>query len=246
MVVEALGLDAVDLGRGRQRLERQADPGHQPAARGRAQQHVGARPHRLELACSLQPRRALAGDDEGIVVGGHQHRAALVGDALRDRLAIFGLAVVEHHLGAQRPGGLDLDGRRVGRHHDHRRAAHHTGRRRHALGVVAGREGHHACLALLRVEPAQAVVGAAEFERAGPLQHLGLDEHPPADRGVQGVGAHQRRLHGVALQAGAGVLHIGEGRDHGLDLARRRRSRPDPSQVAHGWRWRAWEVRAHR
>ena len=114
-------------------------------------------------------------------------------DVARDRGAVLAVAVVEHDLGAERRGALALGPRRVRRHHDHRRHAEELRRRRHALRVVAGRIGHHAAGAPLLRDRRQLVVGAAELERAGALQRLGLQEHPRAEPRVEHRRGDQRR-----------------------------------------------------
>ena len=96
-----------------------------------------------------RPDRALPGDDQRIVVGRHQHGAALLRDPARDRLAVLALAVVEHDLGAERGGALALRPRRVARHHDDGRHVEQLRRRRDALRMVAGRERDHAAGATL-------------------------------------------------------------------------------------------------
>ena len=63
-------------------------------------------------------------------------------------------------------------------HDDDRRHAEKPRRRRDALRVVAGGEGHDAAGALLERDRRELVVGAAELERAGALQGLRLEENP--------------------------------------------------------------------
>ena len=212
MVVEALGLDGVDAGRGRQRLEGEGDPGDQAASRHRREQHVGPLADRLELAGGLQPHRPLAGDDVEIVEGGDHHRPPLRGDGGGDRLARFAVAVVGDHLGPERPRRLGLHRRRVGRHDDQRRAADQPRRQGHALGMVSRGEGDHPADPLFGGKARQAIVGAAELERAGALQGLALDEHPASRRSVDGVAAQQRGRDRMAAQPAGGVLHILERR----------------------------------
>ncbi|MNR02152.1 hypothetical protein D3C85_1179940 [compost metagenome] len=109
-VVEGLGLDDDDAGLGALFGHDQVDPGDQSAARGAAQQlvHGGVR-----LLQHLQPDRALALDDEGVVEGRDQDGAALRRDPGADGLAALGPAVVETHLPAEVAHALDLHGRTV-------------------------------------------------------------------------------------------------------------------------------------
>ncbi len=211
MVVVSGRLHRVELGLGRQDLERQGDPGDQPAPGGRGQEDVRLYVHGRELIGQFQPNGPLPRDHVRIVEGRHQDRAPLCSDAHRDFLAGFGEAVVGHHLATEVSGGLQLHRRGVGGHDDHGGTAHQTGGLGHPLRVVAGGEGHHAGDTLLGRQPAEAIEGAAELEGAGPLQGLGLDEHPRAGGGVQGVRSQERRLDRPAAQVGRGVQHIVEG-----------------------------------
>ena len=68
----------------------------------------GDEPERRHVLGDLAARGALPGDHEGIVIGAHQRRAALAGNAVGDGFAVFLVAVVEHHLGAIALGALAL------------------------------------------------------------------------------------------------------------------------------------------
>ena len=103
----------------------------------------------VQVLADLAAGGALPRDHQRIVERRHQHRAALLRDVAGDRRAVLVVAVVQHDLGAERRGALALGRRRIRRHHDHRRHAAERRRVRHALGVIAGRIGHHA-VALLR------------------------------------------------------------------------------------------------
>ena len=120
-------------------------------------------------------------------------------DLARDRGAILGVAVVEHHLGAERGGALAFCLWRVLRHHDRRRHAAQLRRMRHALRVIAGRIGHHAGGFPIVRDRGNLVVGAAEFERAGALQGLGLQVHACAETVVEHGEIQQRRADRHAL-----------------------------------------------
>jgi len=93
---------------------------------------------RVRLLQHLQPDRALALDDEGIVERRDQHRAALGRDLGADGFAAFGPAIVEADLAAEGAHALDLHRRAVGRHDDDGGRADSLGGRRHALRMVAG------------------------------------------------------------------------------------------------------------
>ena len=66
-----------------------------------------------EVLDDLASRGALAGDDQRIVVGRHQGRAALLRNVARDRLAVVARPVVQHDLGAEGLGALALRPRRI-------------------------------------------------------------------------------------------------------------------------------------
>ena len=79
----ALGLHADHAYVGAQRLDRDRDPGQQPAAAG-GHQHGAYVGRLLE---DLEAERALPGDDVDVVEGVDQHRAGLVGELARPRRA---------------------------------------------------------------------------------------------------------------------------------------------------------------
>ena len=103
--------------------------------------------------------------------------ALLAGKPPPDRFPIFRVAVVGHHPTAVAAGRLDLLGRRVGRHQDGGGHRQQVARERDRLGMVAGRKGDHTGPPPLGIELRDRVVGAAELERADPLQVLALEEH---------------------------------------------------------------------
>ena len=132
------------------------------------------------------------------------------GGGLLDRLAL------QDHLGAVPAGVDDLHRRRVDRHDDGGRDAEPVGVVGDALGVVAGRHGDHAVLALRRGQRGQAIERAALLERGRELQVLelepdlaaedvrqraaevavGLDDGPAQARarGLDVVGSDRQRL----------------------------------------------------
>ena len=149
MVVEARRLGGVDARRRRARLDRERDAGGEPAAGGVDDDAVEREAEPRNVLDDLAAGGALPGDDQGIVIGRHQHGAALLRDLARDRLAVLVFAIVQHHLGAERRGALAFGPRRVARHHDDRRHAEELRRRGDALGVIAGGERHHAAVPLV-------------------------------------------------------------------------------------------------
>ena len=66
---------------------------------------------------------------------------------------------------------------------------------RHRLGVVAGRERHHAALLSSSLQQGKRVVGAPELESAHALEVLALEEHACAGERVDRArGEHRRAL----------------------------------------------------
>jgi len=119
-------------------------------------------------------------------------------------VAVFAAAVVEHHLGAIGPGVGDLHLRRVGRHDDHRRHAEPPRGQRHALGMIARREGNDAAGAQLLRQRRNRRHAAAKLEASGELQTLRLDQHPAAGDLVQQRRREQRRATDRPRNAGVG------------------------------------------
>ena len=195
VVVIVLGLGDDDLSLRKLCLHRRRNAGDQPAARCRRHHDIGDEPERRHVLGDLTARGALPGDHERIVIGPHQRRAALRSNAVGDGFAVFLVAVVEHHLGAVALGALALGDGRVRRHHDGGLHAEDLRRRRHALGVIAGRERDHPAAALVLRDRGQLVEGAAELERSGPLQHFGLQKDLGPDAFIENGKRQQRRPH---------------------------------------------------
>ena len=82
---------------------------------------------------------------------------------------------------------------------------------RHALRVVAGAGRDDAAGPLLLRQPGHPHVGAAQLERAGPLQVLALERHRAADRlRTAGAALERGRPHDAGEQAPGGV-DVGDG-----------------------------------
>jgi hypothetical protein len=125
----------------------------------------------------LQADRALAGNDQRIVIGMHESQPL----ARRHVAGIDGGSVdafpMNQNPGAEACGSLDLgEGRALG-HHDGRGNAKTLGMIGHTLGVVARRHGDDTGCLCLGIEARQLVVGAAVLERARVLQVLKLQHH---------------------------------------------------------------------
>ena len=129
----------------------------------------------------------------------------------------FGIGVVvhpghQHHVGAVAAGGFDLgDGRTLG-DTDGGPDAHVAGGIGHALSVVAGGAGDDAAGLLLVGEGGNFIVRAAELERAGLLQAVGLEVEVAARDDA--LGGHHG---GAADDGGQHLLGVVEHihRDHG-------------------------------
>ena len=120
-----------------QRARGDGAAGQQPAAAAGNEQEI----ERAGLFDQLDGRRALAGDDVGVIVGRNHDQAALCRDAAAERLAIVALAIVEDDLAAVSLGRLALDRGGVGRHDDDARDVEQLSGERDRLGVIAGGEG---------------------------------------------------------------------------------------------------------
>ena len=108
----------------------------------------------------------------------------------------------QHDLAAEFFHRVDLDNRRRRRHDDHRTTAELLRRERHALGVVAGRGGDYAALALRRGQVRHLVVRAAQLEGKHGLHVLALEQHTVAGAGRDVRRRFQRRLDRHVVHAG--------------------------------------------
>ena len=175
-IVPALGLGAEDKRVGTGQRDSRSEPA--PADRNRDQWRwrcagLG------QLIEDFEADRALSRDDVPIVEARHQCRAGPGREPRGNRLAILGAAVVEDDLRALGPRSVDFQRWRVGRHDDRRRDAQAPRGDRHALRMIARREGHHAPRPLVIVEQQQAVGRAPQLECAAGLEALALEPHPP-------------------------------------------------------------------
>ena len=98
-------------------------PAVSPPPGGGYHHDVGFQAERVQIVDDLAAGRALAGDDQRVVVGRDQCGAALSRDRLGNRLAVFARAIVKHDLGAERRGAFALGARRIARHDNDARHA---------------------------------------------------------------------------------------------------------------------------
>ena len=144
--------------------------------------------------------------------------AAVAGDmGGGDGVPIVDGAIVRDDAPATPQGALPLDRRRIGRHDNGGGDAEKTGRFGYPLRVVAGRHGDDAPRPLGRSQRRDSVVGAAELERTGALEVLGLEENPRPCPLIEKMTGEERRAHRVAGDAPGGMVHVvdGRGRAHG-------------------------------
>ena len=207
-VIEMLGFHRPDRRARRSVLDRNRNAARQAAAAARDNDSVELDPERACLRHKFKADRALAGDDGRIVIGRDEHHAALDIGA-NHRRAVLAVAIERHHLGTHPADVADLDRRRVGRHGDDRLDAEHRGRRGDPLRMVAGRESDDTAATLFVAQRRQLVVGAAEFERAGALQRLRLEQDAPAVALVELRRFDQRRFDGQAAEPCGGGVDIG-------------------------------------
>jgi hypothetical protein len=236
VIVETFRLRRIDARRRRPRLDGERDAGGEPAARRIDDHAVGRVAEARHVFGDLAAGRALPGNNERVVVGWHQHGTSLLRDAARNRLAVLALAIVEHDLGAERRGALAFRSRRIARHHDDGRHVEQLRGRRDALRMIAGRKRHHPAAPLVGGERGQLVVGAAELERAGPLQRLRLEEDTPAGERIERRRGDQRGAQGDTRKPLGGGIHIGRRRQPKrriLGICHERRV-PPPGPLAQG------------
>src|SRR6266581_4043202 len=212
VIVEPLRLRGVDPRTRAFRLDGERNPGREAAPGRRDRDHVRLEPHCRQLFDDLAAGGALAGDDQRIVVGRYQGRVPARGDLAGDRLAVLMLAIVEHDFGAELGGALALGSRRVAGHDDDGRRVEQLRGCSDPLRMIAGRIGDHAAGAALGRKRGDLVVGAAELERPGALQGLGLEKHPCAGARIEHRGSEQRGPQSYAPQASGGRLDVGGGR----------------------------------
>ena len=195
-------------------LRGQHDPGRQPAARKRHQQHVeiGARLQHL------QPDRALAGDHQRIVEGRDLGQPLLGHQSLRLGLGVVLALAGDPHLGTKCADALDLHPGHQRRHADHRADAARPCRVGHAAAMIAGRAAGDA--GRVRGQGGHGVHRAAQLEGADGLHVLELEQEIlPGNAGHVGRGHHRGRV-GDAADSPSRGKDIGQCQGHGACLSR--------------------------
>jgi hypothetical protein len=120
----------------------------------------------------LEAHGTLASDHVGIVEGGDNGQAPLFRQLIGSLVRIVVGLPVSDHLSAVAPTGLGLGVRSGGRHDDNGRDVQPSRRHRDSLRMIARASCDDSPLPHLRREIHDLVEGAAQLERARPLEHL--------------------------------------------------------------------------
>ena len=188
-----LGLNAEHAQVGNGGLRGYRDTGREaPAADGDDDRAEAG--HRAQ---DLRGDRPLARDDRRIAEGMEQRPPLGRGELARDLMGILVGAVDQADVAAVLANGLHLRHRRVRRHAERRAHAGALRRERDRLRMVARAGGHDAGRPLVIGEVRHRVRGAADLERAGHLEVLGLQEDGGARDLGELVRAEGRRLERV-------------------------------------------------
>ena len=209
------GLDADDLHVRLGVLDHEGGSGAQASPADR-DHDLGEIRHVLE---QLQPERPLTGDDRGVVERVHEREPFGLRLLERDDDALVDALAARVDDGAVAAGGLDLGHRRI--HGDDDLAVHAAGGRAggERLGVVARGGGDHAVLAALMAERVELRGDAADLERPGALQVLGLQRHRPARTLGERAGGEHRRAARDGLDRRACGLDVARGDGHSAMIA---------------------------
>ena len=165
------------------------------------------------LLGELEPDRALARDHARILECVDERRAGSLDVLLRRGDRVLEARARELNRAAVRPRRLDLRHRCVLGHEDRRRDPCFARRPRDCLAVVSGARRDDARGALPLAERRDRVVRAADLERPGALEVLGLEEDRPAGESREGLG----RVYGCLAR------DAGEAPGRRLDVSDRRR-----------------------
>ena len=179
-------------------LEEGRDAGDQAAATDRHEHGIKIT---AGLSRDLHADGPLPRDHIRVVERVHEDEVAIAGET--ERMIASGVIViaVQQHFAAEIDDRPHLDAWRGQRHHDDRRDAASTRRKRHALGVVARRGADHAACSRARRQVGDLVVGAAQLEGEHRLQVFALEQDRVAETARQPRGRLERRLDGHIVDA---------------------------------------------
>ncbi|MNE30145.1 hypothetical protein D3C80_1236460 [compost metagenome] len=144
---------------------------------------------------------ALPGDGVRVVVGVDVDEAFFIDQFQRIGQGLGEGIAMQHHLAAARAHAFDLDLRGGLGHDDGRLDPQFPRRQRQALGMVAGRGGHHATGQLLWGQLGELVIGAADLEGEHRLQVFALEQDVVAQALAQLAGGLQRGFDGNVVNA---------------------------------------------
>jgi len=170
-------------------LERRSDPTDQTATTDRHEYRVEV----PRLFVELDTDRALSSHDIEVVVGRDIDLPLPLGLTACEQLSLNRWTVHDDQFGAARANCFDL--RSSGRR-GHVDGDADTGERacmRHGLAMIARRCGHYARTASNLIQHLELVGCPANFERAGRLQMLALEQNLTAQRGRQSEASLERR-----------------------------------------------------
>ena len=100
----------------------------------------------------------------------HKNKVSIASQAQRMLVSRIVIVTVKNDFATQIANGRDLDLRRGDRHHDDRRNAATTGRKRDALRMVTGRSANYPPGCNLRGKCGDLVVSATQLEGENGLQ----------------------------------------------------------------------------
>ena len=187
-------------------LEEGCDAGDQAAATDRHEHGIEVA---AGLARDLHADGPLPGDHIRVVERVNEDEVAVTGKTERMIAGSIVIITVQQHFATEIDDRLHLDARRGHRHHDDRRDAAPTCRKRDPLGVVARRGADHTACGRARRQAGDLVVGAAELEGEHRLHVFALEQDGVAETARQPRGRLERRLDGHIVDARTqDALHV--------------------------------------
>ena len=217
-----LRLNADDLQVGLEMLRGHRASRNQAAAADRNEQNVEIG----DVVQKFEPRGALSGDDERIVVRMNEREPFGRRDLMSASGGIRQRIARQNHARTELFGASNFRERRRPRHHDRRRNAEPAALIRDGLRVISGRHRDDALRALGVRKYEHAVCRAAVLERARPLTRLELERNARVTARGERARKKCRRAHDVLGDALRGSRHVvvGNRKGHWTWLRRSRAS----------------------